>query len=350
MTFTSASTVRYFLDGAGGTPVRPRSSRSGRRPSRGAARGRASSRTSRPTPHTPDGLRRGAGGRRARLMRPVTLLTDYGTADEFAGVLHAVIARIAPDARVIDLASRDPAPGRRRAARWCWSGRCPSRPPASTWRSSTRASAGRGARSRCAPPRRTGCWSGRTTGCSCPPPRASAASRRRSRSRASPWRLEPVSATFHGRDLFAPVAARLAAGARARARRARRWMRRTWSRSSSRAREVGETARRAPSPASTASATSPSTPHAATSPPAACGRATTCACGRVPGGRRAGGRSARAGLVGALRADVRRRRRSGEPRRATRTRPGSSPSRSTRGDAAAALGVAAGDRVELAPA
>jgi S-adenosylmethionine hydrolase len=28
----------------------------------------------------------------------------------------------------------------------------------------------------------------------------------------SPWRLEPVSATFHGRDLFAPVAAHLAAG------------------------------------------------------------------------------------------------------------------------------------------
>jgi hypothetical protein len=30
---------------------------------------------------------------------------------------------------------------------------------------------------------------------------------------ASPWRLEPVSATFHGRDVFAPVAGRLAAGA-----------------------------------------------------------------------------------------------------------------------------------------
>ena len=28
----------------------------------------------------------------------------------------------------------------------------------------------------------------------------------------SPWRLTPVSATFHGRDLFAPVAAQLAAG------------------------------------------------------------------------------------------------------------------------------------------
>jgi S-adenosylmethionine hydrolase len=29
---------------------------------------------------------------------------------------------------------------------------------------------------------------------------------------ASPWRLEPVSATFHGRDVFAPVAAHLALG------------------------------------------------------------------------------------------------------------------------------------------
>jgi S-adenosylmethionine hydrolase len=30
---------------------------------------------------------------------------------------------------------------------------------------------------------------------------------------SSPWRLEPVSATFHGRDIFAPVAGHLAAGA-----------------------------------------------------------------------------------------------------------------------------------------
>jgi hypothetical protein len=31
---------------------------------------------------------------------------------------------------------------------------------------------------------------------------------------ASPFRLEPVTATFHGRDIFAPVAARLAAGSK----------------------------------------------------------------------------------------------------------------------------------------
>ena len=42
---------------------------------------------------------------------------------------------------------------------------------------------------------------------------ASAASSRRSTSARSPHRLEPVSATFHGRDIFAPVAAHLAAGA-----------------------------------------------------------------------------------------------------------------------------------------
>src|SRR4051794_41950744 len=34
---------------------------------------------------------------------PITFLSDYGTADEFAGVCRAVIARIAPDAAVIDL-------------------------------------------------------------------------------------------------------------------------------------------------------------------------------------------------------------------------------------------------------
>ena len=34
---------------------------------------------------------------------PITFLTDYGVADDFAGVCRAVIARIAPDVRVIDI-------------------------------------------------------------------------------------------------------------------------------------------------------------------------------------------------------------------------------------------------------
>ncbi|HET9736634.1 MAG TPA: SAM-dependent chlorinase/fluorinase, partial [Solirubrobacteraceae bacterium] len=34
---------------------------------------------------------------------PITFLSDYGLADEFVGIVHGVIARICPDARVIDL-------------------------------------------------------------------------------------------------------------------------------------------------------------------------------------------------------------------------------------------------------
>jgi hypothetical protein len=37
------------------------------------------------------------------VTRPIVFCTDYGLADEFVGVCHGVIARIAPDARVIDL-------------------------------------------------------------------------------------------------------------------------------------------------------------------------------------------------------------------------------------------------------
>ena len=37
------------------------------------------------------------------MARPITFLSDYGYADEFAGVCRAVIARIAPDAKVIDI-------------------------------------------------------------------------------------------------------------------------------------------------------------------------------------------------------------------------------------------------------
>jgi len=37
------------------------------------------------------------------MVRPIVSLTDWGIADEFVGVCHGVIARIAPDVHVIDL-------------------------------------------------------------------------------------------------------------------------------------------------------------------------------------------------------------------------------------------------------
>jgi S-adenosyl-L-methionine hydrolase (adenosine-forming) len=43
------------------------------------------------------------------MARPILFLTDYGLTDEFVGVCHAVMARLAPDARVIDLAHGVPA-------------------------------------------------------------------------------------------------------------------------------------------------------------------------------------------------------------------------------------------------
>src|SRR3954452_13992707 len=34
---------------------------------------------------------------------PITFLSDYGLTDEFVGVVHGVIARLCPQARVIDI-------------------------------------------------------------------------------------------------------------------------------------------------------------------------------------------------------------------------------------------------------
>src|SRR4051794_39789997 len=66
----------------------------------------ASSRRSKPTrtPRTASSTR-SSPTREAEtpVPRPITFLSDYGLADEFVGVVHAVIARACPDAHVIDL-------------------------------------------------------------------------------------------------------------------------------------------------------------------------------------------------------------------------------------------------------
>jgi S-adenosyl-L-methionine hydrolase (adenosine-forming) len=45
------------------------------------------------------------------MTQPITLLTDFGLQDDFVGVCHGVIARIAPDARVIDVTHGIPPQG-----------------------------------------------------------------------------------------------------------------------------------------------------------------------------------------------------------------------------------------------
>jgi hypothetical protein len=50
------------------------------------------------------------------VSRPILFLSDYGLADEFVGVCHAVMARVAPDAPIVDLAHEIPPQDVRRGA------------------------------------------------------------------------------------------------------------------------------------------------------------------------------------------------------------------------------------------
>src|SRR3978361_1672068 len=115
-------------------------------------------------------------------MPVLTFLSDYGLLDEFAGICHGVIARLAPEVRVIDVSHGVPRHDVRAGA-LALRGALPYMPP--------------GVHLAVVDPEGGG--GGRDVGGGGEVGRP-------------PHRLEPVSATFHGRDVFAPVAARLAAG------------------------------------------------------------------------------------------------------------------------------------------
>lgn len=140
----------------------------------------------------------------------VTLLSDYGLTDEFVGVLHGVIARTCPEARVIDLSHGVP-PQDIRAGAALLLHSLPYMPVAvhvaivdPTVGSDRRAVALEIADGRV--------LVGPDNGLLWPAAEAGGGVDRAVEISASAWRLEPVSATFHGRDIFAPVAAHLAAG------------------------------------------------------------------------------------------------------------------------------------------
>jgi S-adenosylmethionine hydrolase len=144
-------------------------------------------------------------------MGVVTFLSDYGVGDEFVGVCHGVIARLAPDVRVIDLThgvERHDV----RAGALMLRDALPFMPPGVHLAVVDPEVGGtrRAIALRCVAEERflVGPDNGLLT---------LAAERFGGVDEVvdighSPWRLEPVSATFHGRDLFAPIAARLALG------------------------------------------------------------------------------------------------------------------------------------------
>jgi S-adenosylmethionine hydrolase len=144
-------------------------------------------------------------------MRPITFLSDYGTEDEFAGVCHAVIARIAPEARVIDLTHGIERHGVRQGAA-VLENALPYA-PAGVHLAIVDPGVGSPRRAvavRVADSDRV--LVGPDNGLLWPAIERLGGAVEVADVSLSPLRLEPVSATFHGRDLFAPVAAHLARG------------------------------------------------------------------------------------------------------------------------------------------
>jgi S-adenosyl-L-methionine hydrolase (adenosine-forming) len=142
----------------------------------------------------------------------ITFLSDYGHDDEFVGVCHGVMARIAPDARIIDV-SHGIARHDVRSGALVLSRALPYFPPGVHLAvvdpevGGERRAVGGGEAEEDRTP--VGPDNGLL---------ALAVERFGGAVEAvdvarSPHRLEPTSATFHGRDLFAPVTAQLATGA-----------------------------------------------------------------------------------------------------------------------------------------
>jgi S-adenosylmethionine hydrolase len=145
-------------------------------------------------------------------MSVVTFLSDYGLDDDFVGVCHGVIAAIAADVRVIDVTHGIPRHDVRSGA-IVLRRALPYMPPGVHLAvvDPGVGSERRAVALRCAGERRllVGPDNGLLT---------LAAERFGGIAEAvdldgSPFALDGVSASFHGRDLFAPVAAQLAAGA-----------------------------------------------------------------------------------------------------------------------------------------
>ncbi len=139
-------------------------------------------------------------------MRPLVLLTDFGTADHYTGVLHAVIERDAPGAARIDLTHEIP-PGDVWAACFMLRAAWPHLPPDAVVLAVVDPGVGTGRRAVAV--EAGGRWlvapDNGLAAAPGPPGRVIDLD-------ARAMGLPEPSATFHGRDLFAPAAARLARG------------------------------------------------------------------------------------------------------------------------------------------
>lgn len=141
----------------------------------------------------------------------VTFLSDYGLTDPFVGICHGVIVGICPSARVIDLTHGIPRQDVRAGA--IVLADALAYLPVGVHLAVVDPEVGAQRRAvalRLADGR---CLVGPDNGLLSPAATAGGGVVESVDIAHSPYRLQPVSATFHGRDIFAPVAAALAAGA-----------------------------------------------------------------------------------------------------------------------------------------
>lgn len=141
----------------------------------------------------------------------VTLITDYGRKDDFVGVCHGVIRGIAPDSEIVDITHGIPRYDVRRGA-LVLRNTLPYM-PVGVHVAVVDPQVGTERRAlavRCQDER---ILVGPDNGLLSLAWEAAGGIDMAVDVSRSPHRLEPVSATFHGRDVFAPVAAHLAAGA-----------------------------------------------------------------------------------------------------------------------------------------
>ena len=141
----------------------------------------------------------------------LTFLSDFGTDDVFVGLCHGVIARHAPQARVVDLTHAVPPQDVLTGA--CRLLDCMAYLPPAVHLAVVDPGVGTERRSvvlEAGPPAQRSWFVGPDNGLLVPAARAAGGS-------IAAWAVtadDRASATFHGRDVFAPTAARLAAGRR----------------------------------------------------------------------------------------------------------------------------------------
>lgn len=141
--------------------------------------------------------------------QPISFLSDFGLGDEFVGVVHGVVARIAPEVRVIDVTHGIPRGDVRAGALALL--RAVQYLPAGVVLAVVDPGVGTGRRALAAETSR-GWFLGPDNGLLAPAVAMVGGASRFVALEAEAFRLPGAGATFDGRDVFAPAAAVLASG------------------------------------------------------------------------------------------------------------------------------------------